>query len=235
MATGLADFVLPVDHMAPTLVSYARNSRLTERAPEPRSLDESEEVTGILLELLKGGGPDFRQYKPGMIERRIRHRMAMMALPSLSEFRKCVATSADVRQSLADDFLIGVTEFFREPKAWNALAESFLPELFKRSEGRSVRACASGEEAYSLGMLLSEGAPSPDARARIEMFATDIDRRALEQARVGIYPQSVMHSIPPERLTRFFVQSGQSFQVKKELLSLRLILNLSRRDHLSSS
>lgn len=181
-------------------------------------------MTGILMALLKGGGPDFRDYKPGMIERRIRHRMGMMGLPNLAEFRKHVESSAATRQLLVEDFMIGVTEFFREPKAWAELAERVLPELLSRSADSPVRVwvpgCASGEEAYTLAMLLSEQAHSADARARIEIFATDLDRRALEVARVGIYPATATRAVSPERLRRFFVQVGDAFQVKKELRAL---------------
>jgi two-component system, chemotaxis family, CheB/CheR fusion protein len=223
MATGLADFVLPVDQMGAALVNYARTANLRPETPEP-SPSEEQDMTAILMALLKAGAPDFREYKPGMIERRIRHRMGLMGSPNLAEFRKQVEASGQVRQLLSDDFLIGVTEFFREPKAWAELAEKVLPELLSRSDERPVRiwvpGCASGEEAYTLAMLLSELAPSAEARARIEIFATDIDRRGLEIARAGIYPASVAHTVSPERLHRFFVQTGDSFQVKKELRSL---------------
>jgi two-component system CheB/CheR fusion protein len=224
LATGLVDFVLPVEQMGSALVDYAQNAGLREHPHRQPSRSDADDTTGILLALAKDGAADFREYKPSMIERRIRHRMAMMAISSLAEFRKLVETSPEVRQSLTQDFLIGVTEFFREPKAWKTLSESILPGLFDRARERPLRAwvpgCASGEEAYSLAMLLSEHAPSPEARARIEIFATDIDRLGLEQARAGIYPSSAISSLTPERLQRFFTPSGNAFQVQKELRSL---------------
>jgi two-component system CheB/CheR fusion protein len=223
VATGLADFVLPPQQMGPVLVDYARKASLRPATPV-ESPGDMQDIAGILMALLKAGAPDFRDYKPGMIERRVRHRMALMGLPNLAELRKQVETSAETRQLLSNDFLIGVTEFFREPKAWAELAERVLPELLQRTDDRPVRVwvpgCASGEEAYTLAMLLSEQAPSAETRARIEIFATDIDPRALEVARAGIFPASVTHTISPERLRRFFVQVGDSFQVKKELRAL---------------
>jgi two-component system CheB/CheR fusion protein len=224
VATGLADFVLPVEQMGPTLLNYARNAGLQDDEPQRSFPAGGEDINRILVALLKSGGIDFRDYKPGMIERRIKHRMALMAMSSLKEFGEHIESSAEARRSLGEDFLIGVTEFFREPNAWKALSERVLPELFTSRGERPVRTwvpgCASGEEVYSLAMILSERAPTAEARATIEMFGTDVNRRALEHARRGIYPSSISSSVSQERLKRFFVQAGDSFQVNKELRSL---------------
>jgi two-component system, chemotaxis family, CheB/CheR fusion protein len=224
VGTGLADFVLPVEQMGAALLDYVRHAGLGEGANREEKATESEEVTRILLALHKGGAPDFREYKPGMILRRIRHRMGMMAVKDLVEFRRHIEESPEGRQALANAFLVGVTEFFREPKSWAVLAELVLPELFRQNQDKPIRAwvpaCASGEEAYTLAMLMSEHAPSPDARSRIEIFATDIDRAALERARSGIYPASVANTVTLERLRRFFTPSGSAFQIRKELRSM---------------
>jgi len=224
VGTGLADFVLPVEQMGAALLDYVRHAGLDAGANHEDKATESEEVARILLALHKGGAPDFREYKRGMILRRIKHRMGMMAIKDVVEFRKHIEESPEGRQALAEAFLVGVTEFFREPKAWTVLADSVLPELFRQNEDKPIRAwvpaCASGEEAYTLAMLMSERAPSPDARARIEIFATDIDRAALERARSGTYPASVANSVTPERLKRFFTPSGTAFQIRKELRSM---------------
>jgi two-component system, chemotaxis family, CheB/CheR fusion protein len=152
--------------------------------------------------------------------------MGILGIADLADFRAQIESSADVRKALAADFLVGVTEFFREPDCWDIVSESLMPELLARKGDAPLRvwvpACASGQEAYTLAMLLHERAPSAEVRAQIEIFATDIDRAALDIARAGIYTTSIAHALTPERVRRYFVQDGDSFQVKKELRSMIL-------------
>ncbi len=228
-ATGLADFVLPVEQMGQTLLSFVRTAKLHDDVGPQITPSESEHMAAILLALYRGAEPDFRNYKPGMIMRRIKRRMGIAGIEQLADFRAHIEKSADARHVLANDFLVGVTEFFREPRSWAILAESILPDVFQKLKSNGdkplriwIPACASGQEAYSMAMLLSELAGSAEQRSRIEIFATDIDRHALDRARAGIYPASVAHTLAPERLQRFFVQNDGVFQVKKELRSLIL-------------
>jgi two-component system CheB/CheR fusion protein len=229
-ATGLADFVLPVEQMGQALLTYVRTAGLHDDAGPQIPPIESEDIAGLLLALHRGGEPDFREYKPGMILRRIRRRMGITGIKTLAEFRKHIEESADGRRVLATDFLVGVTEFFREPRGWAVLGESILPRLFQQKNGDKplrvwIPACASGQEAYSMAMLLSEHAEQSKQRTRIEIFATDIDRHALDRARAGIYPGSVAHTLQPERLRKFFVEIDGAYQVRKELRSLILFSN----------
>jgi two-component system, chemotaxis family, CheB/CheR fusion protein len=178
----------------------------------------------IFLLLRAQTGHDFSQYKQSTIIRRVERRLAVHQIERLDEYvRYLQENPADV-EALFRDLLIGVTGFFRDPEAFAALQEQAIPRLFAgKPRGASIRVwvpgCSTGEEAYSLAILLQERMEELKQSFKLQVFATDIDRSAIECARAGIYPASIAGDISPERLERFFSQEpdGSAYRIQKSI------------------
>jgi two-component system CheB/CheR fusion protein len=228
IATGLVDYVLPVAALPNALLEYWRcveNLRLPlDSIPQPH--DDAESLREILGMVRARTNHDFSQYKRPTLLRRIGRRMQVNTVSSLPNYLMILRTKPEEVQSLLRDLLISVTNFFRDQEAWLAL-ESIVPQLFAgKQPGDQVRAwvagCATGEEAYSVAMLLYEHAATLDAPPSIQIFATDIDEDAIATARQGLYPETIALDVPPERLARYFVPEQGGYRVKKEIRDLML-------------
>jgi two-component system, chemotaxis family, CheB/CheR fusion protein len=223
IATGLVDHVLPIEEMPGTLVEYA--NYLNSLNGKPRNFRR--ELAPLLPKvhnlLRRHAGHDFRQYKESTIMRRIQRRMKVAQVESVDEYIQFLERTPNEVDQLFKDLLIGVTQFFRDSAAFEALRQNVIPKLFEGKEADSqIRACvvgcASGEEAYSVAILLHEYALTRSSAApKIKIFATDIDERGLEMARKGRYPQSVSEQMSPERLERYFVKQGDAYQANREI------------------
>ena len=234
IATGLVDYELLPAEMPTALIAYVRRTLgRTSRpsiAPAP-----PENVTKKIFVLLRAQvGHDFSQYKTSTIERRIARRMAVHQIEAIDGYLKFLQRTPAEVEALFRDLLIGVTNFFRDPEAFKALEEKIVPELFAgRPTGAAIRAwsagCSTGEEAYSLAMLLAEGEESMGLGSKAQVFATDIDSQAIGIARAGIYPASIATDLSPQRLSRFFSAEpdGGTFRVHK---GLRDMLIFSEQD-----
>jgi two-component system CheB/CheR fusion protein len=235
IATGLVDYVLPPAEMPSQLIAYVAHAfGRTLRPislPAPKAGDAMKKVF-ILLRAQTGH--DFSQYKQSTINRRVERRMAVHQIERLNEYvRHLQQTPAEV-EALFRDLLIGVTSFFRDPAAFAALKEQVIPRIFADNDaGTAIRVwvpgCSTGEEAYSIAILIQEQMEVLKQRFKVQVFATDIDRRAIEQARSGAYPASIVADISTERLSRFFVPEpdGTTYHVHK---SLRDLLVFSEQD-----
>jgi two-component system, chemotaxis family, CheB/CheR fusion protein len=221
VATGDVDYVLPVSEMPEVLRRYIEHFQKFGSMAAVNKQDQ-DYMDSILALLIERQEYDFRCYKRGTINRRVLRRMGLNHISSLQEYHsKLRDDEAEVR-SLAKDLLIGVTSFFREPEAWNLLRNEVLTELFThQSKHEVIRAwvpgCATGEEAYSLAIVLTEAGEAAGRANNIIVFATDVDREALEVARIGVYPESLVADIEPDRLKRFFTREGDNYLVKKRL------------------
>ncbi|MDQ3583079.1 MAG: PAS domain S-box protein [Pseudomonadota bacterium] len=222
IATGLVDYVLPVEEMPAALLEYVEHAHL-RGAPIPVPADPRHDPLHTILALLcTREGHDFRCYKKAMLLRRIQRRMGLNHIAAIGDYGQYLGDTPAELKALAKDLLIGVTEFFREPEAWAVLEAEVIPKLVAAKHPEAplrvwVTGCATGEEAYSLGMLLLERVASSEHNGELQIFATDIDRHALEIARGGTYPEGMASSLTPERLTRFFTKSDNSYRIKKEL------------------
>lgn len=227
IGTGTVDCVLPISHMPAAILDYVRHDQINCESLEGQNGDEErgQEFNGILATLRTATGYDFRHYKKKTLNRRIQRRMSLRGLHHLAEYGAQLANDPEEVRLLFRDLLIGVTQFFREAEAWRCLQEIVFPSLVREARpGMSIRVwvpgCATGEEAYSVAMLLREEAEAQQKNCGIQVFATDIDIDALEYARLGLYPESVAADISPERLARFFTREGNNYQVVKELREL---------------
>ena len=225
LATGLVDFELPPAEMARQLIAYAARifgkslRTVTEEEPKTDSA-----LKKILVLVRAQTGHDFSQYKPSTINRRIERRMAVHQLDATASYVKFLQQTPAEVDDLFRDLLIGVTNFFRDPGAFKTLEEQAIPKLFEgKTAGSVIRAwvpgCSTGEEAYSIAILLQERLEKLKSGFKVQIFATDIDSRAIAVARAGLYPAGIVGDITPERLARFFIAEpdGGHYRVHKTI------------------
>ncbi len=229
--TGMVDLVLKVEEMPGRLLDYVRReARLRlphEEGPPPaqaeaRSPDEDESaLRDILVYLRTRTGRDFSYYKRATIVRRISRRMQVNGTDTLQEYLAFLRTQPGESGALLQDLLISVTNFFRDHDAFLALA-GHIPSVFReKGPGDVIRvwcpACATGEEAYTIAILLTEHARTLDAPPAIQIFATDLDEDAVQAARDGLYPTTIATDINEDRLRRFFIKEHRGYRVRREL------------------
>ncbi len=223
VATGLADYVLAPDRLAQALLGFVDKAGLSRARAERDAALGSLELRPFLDRLRARGYPDFRGYKQAMLRRRITRRMAIAQRTTSRAYDELLENAPAELTALGQDLLIGITEFFRDPDVWTALAADILPDLFRKHESEIrawVPACSTGEEAYSLAMLLIEHAEATGSTAAMQIFATDVDTRALERARAGAYPASIALTVSRERLSRFFTRVGERYLVNRSVREL---------------
>ncbi len=210
IATGLVDYELPPNEMGEALIAYATHIQTvppSERTvPTPKIQDSLKKVFAVVRSRC---GHDFSHYKTNTIVRRIERRMAVTNFDTMDSYVKHLQDSSTEAELLFRDLLIGVTSFFRDPEAFAALENIAIPKLFAdKSTSDTIRvwspACATGEEAYSVAMLLHEHMDALKLSHTLQVFATDIDVQSITTARSGRYPASIAGDITPERLERFF-------------------------------
>ena len=222
IAAHLADHVLAPEQMADILVRYIRHAYIAG-ADGPEDAAVNELLIDPVLALLRSrGGHDFRQYKYSTLVRRIHRRMGLCNLHAMPDYLEFLRTQPGEIETLAKDLMINVTGFFRDPDAWTALDETALaPLVEERESGAAVRlwvtACATGEEAYTLAMVLLDRAEAANKQFDIKLFATDGRDDNLITARAGLYSEGAVAAIPPRFLTRYFERRNGAYQVKKEL------------------
>lgn len=222
--SGLIDMVLPAEKMAEKLVNYfghtSRTETLGERDRRQRNVADQLSRIGALLR--NRTGHDFSGYKDNTILRRIQRRMQVLQIDDPAVFYQRLREEPAQVDLLFQDLLIGVTNFFRDPQAFEALERHIIPKLFEgRRPDETVRVwvpgCATGEEAYSIAMLLKENAPRGAAAPKLQIFATDIDERALEVARAGRYPAAIASDLTPKRLKEFFSREDGTYRIASDL------------------
>ena len=223
IAAGLADHVLAPEGMPETLLAYIHHDYVaaSDRAEPVSPLGEAT-IDQVLDMVRARDGHDFGYYRRNTLRRRIHHRMGLRNIGTLADYLKELHANPEEVATLVADLMISVTGFFRDPEAWRALGELVIaPLVAGRENGRPVRiwvpACATGEETYSIAMLITEHAEAAGKRFDVKVFATDAQEDNLRKARDGIYPAAALADFPPERVRRFFERIDGSFQVSKEL------------------
>ncbi|ARP91773.1 chemotaxis protein [Bordetella genomosp. 9] len=238
IATGMVDIVLPVAEIPARLLSIADNlARMQVPAPaddpvdlDTRRPDETTEERAALRDILTllraRTGHDFKHYKKATVLRRIERRMQVTGVPDMPAYASMLHDNAEETPKLLSDMLIGVTQFFRDRESFETLEQRCIAPMFRHRDGDGpphirawVAGCATGEEAYSVAMLLceyGESAANP-APPKIQVFATDIDEPSLSAARAGLYPSAIETDVSATRLQRFFTREGSNYRIKKEL------------------
>ncbi|MBM9538627.1 CheR family methyltransferase [Desulfobulbus alkaliphilus] len=227
LATGMVDFELPPAEMPAQLIAYAAHAfGMPPRDTAAPELGTGHALQKIFLLLRDQTGHDFSSYKPSSIHRRIKRRMALHQIETIDDYIRYLQQAPDEVTALFRDLLIGVTNFFRDPDAFNVLKHQAIPQLFAdKPAGATIRVwvpgCSTGEEAYSIAILLQEQQESLQQSYKVQIFATDIDSRAIAAARIGLYPAGIAIDVTPERLARFFtLEDNGSYLVNKNIRDL---------------
>ena len=223
IATGLADIVLPPRALANVTYQFVSSPHQWQAFKSHQNTQVNSGQLQQIIDILESYEDiDFTQYKPNMLNRRVGRRSLIAGHAELDSYIETLKTSAMARQELRNDLLITVTRFFRDKEAWAFLETEVLPELVaKAAPGKPIRmwitACATGEEAYSMAILLREQLEKAEKPIEAKIFATDIDRSALAKASAGIYPAAALSGMSDERRDRFFTPKGNQFEVARSL------------------
>jgi len=244
ISTGMVDWVLPVAQMPTKLIEFVQNEQRLQLPPEipesegpnakvqdapggetvaeeTRAPEDESALQEVLTHLRRQTGHDFTHYKRATVLRRVTRRLQVNSIDRVPEYLNFLRKHPAEARALLQDLLIGVTHFFRDEASF-AVLEANIPQLFvSKGQADPVRVwvvgCATGEEAYSIAMLLCEHAERLDAPPSIQLFATDIDEQAVHEARDGLYPATIEADVSQERLRRFFSKDQGRYRVKKEL------------------
>ncbi|MDR3569887.1 MAG: CheR family methyltransferase [Syntrophobacteraceae bacterium] len=221
IGTGLADFILSPSEMPERIIECFA---IGQGAPKSEEAKEHEDfpaaVSKIIMIINQRKGHDFSAYKKSTLVRRIRRRMAVTRMGSTNQYLKYIHHNPGEIEALFQDLLIGVTSFFRDPEAYTFLKMEILPDLLTRgSEHEPFRVwaagCSSGEEVYSIVIMLVECLDELGLRKELQVFGTDLDQFAIEKAREGRYPENIAADVSPRRLERFFQKENSGFEVRK--------------------
>ena len=219
IATGLVDFVLPPERMAEALEEFLKHPYITNQARIEPEVGQGKTMSKILATLRASTGVDFSAYKENTIIRRLERRVSVKRLTSLEEYLPYFLESEEEQNTLYKELLIGVTSFFRDEEAFEYIRNNVLPCL-RPLDGHLriwTAACSTGEEAYSLAMLIFEYMRQNDISWEVKIFATDIDKHALSLAAQGYYPDSVVSDIDSELLSRYFEKCEGGYHVTAEI------------------
>ena len=221
VAAGAVDFVLPPARIAQEIVRIARHPYVAEAHDAPAGAVEDQ----VLALVREESGADFSHYKPNTLHRRIKRRMVLLKMTRVEDYLAHLRKNPAEIEALYQDILINVTNFFRNPDAFEALKSQILTRLFKdRSRQDPVRVwalgCATGEECYSLAIVLTEYATEHRSNVPVMVYATDLNNACVEKARLGRYRHSIAQDVSAERLRRFFVEADGGYRVSKAIRDL---------------
>ncbi|MBU2646986.1 PAS domain-containing protein [bacterium] len=223
IATGVVDVILPVEMLPGKLLKVARAPYISNK-PKPKSIDDRFKayIQTIFALIRHSAGHDLSHYKHTTIHRRIERRMAVHQIDRIADYVTFLEKNPAEVDILFKDMLIGVTSFFRDVEAYRILEEEILPALLNSREPDSllriwIVGCSTGEEAYSLAILLLEVMDRVKKRQNFQIFASDIDAAAIGQARLGVYPDSIAADVSEERLRRYFVKEDSIYRIKKQI------------------
>jgi len=222
IATGLVDFVMPPAAMPAQLVQYVRAPYLTAATSAEHAPAIGDGALQQIFGLLRHHtGHDFSGYKTNTIHRRIARRMNVHQIEKHAQYVRYLQENADEIDTLFRELLINVTNFFRDPEAWDALLPSLEALVSSRPQGSSLRVwvpgCASGEEVFSIAILLHECMQASERQLDIQIFGTDLDVHSIDRARAGLYPEGVADDITPQRLKKYFTTEKGGYRIRKDI------------------
>jgi two-component system CheB/CheR fusion protein len=222
ISAGVVDFILSPRRIAEELAAITHYSRDLNKA-EPALIGDGKTLSRVLLLLRQSTGVDFNQYKQTTILRRLSRRMVVRRSETLERYFELLQKEPEEVKALFDDLLINVTDFFRDPEVFEAAKRVAFPSVIRdRKLPHNIRAwipgCSSGEEVYSMAIALVEFLESEDLEGPpFQIFGTDVSDSAIERARAGIYDESSVANVSPERLRRFFVRSESGYQISRAI------------------
>ncbi|SEP50756.1 two-component system, chemotaxis family, CheB/CheR fusion protein [Rhodospirillales bacterium URHD0017] len=227
--SGMVDFVLPIEKIPAKLYDYFRHLIEVDgrKGPDGVRQEATANLAHISTLLRARTGHDFSGYKDKTVARRVQRRMQVLQIDEVPDFIERLRKEPQQLDALLQDLLIGVTNFFRDPQAFEALEREVIPQLF---EGKGpedalrvwVPGCSTGEEAYSIAILLREHMPKAQSAPKLQIFASDIDEHSLQIARIGRFPATIAKDVPPARLERYFVREDGTYRIASDLREICL-------------
>jgi len=220
---GLADLVAPAQELPGKIVEYLRHAQLIAKVEGAHEEQDQSSLEKVLILLRAKTGHDFSPYKRNTVYRRIERRMGIHQIDRLVSYVRYLQENPQELDLLFNELLIGVTKFFRDGAAWELLRDEALPALLAERQGGVLRVwsagCSTGEEAYSLAIVFREALERSHAaeKFQLQIFATDLDRDAIDRARQGSYPANIAADVSSERLRRFFIKEENGYRVGKEI------------------
>jgi two-component system CheB/CheR fusion protein len=221
---GLADLVAPVEDLPGKIIDYLRHALVIAKTELPLEDKEQSALEKVLILLRFGTGHDFSMYKRSTVYRRIERRMGIHQIDRIAGYVRYLQENPQEVELLFKELLIGVTSFFRDPAAWEQLQGEALPALLAaRPAGGTLRAwsagCSTGEEAYSLAIVFKETLEQvkPAENFKLQIFASDLDRDAIDKGRQGFYPANIVADVSAARLGRFFIKEENGYRVGKDI------------------
>ena len=217
ISTGIVDYVLPPNQMPRELENYVTGA-VTLQSDGPRDLGSGSALSKIFLLIKRKTGVDLSFYKESTITRRIERRMGINQIDTLRLYVDYMELNPNEILTLFKEILIGVTRFFRDSEAFELIKSRVIPEIVNQKESSApirvwVAGCSTGEEAYGLAILFAEYLQENHLTNEVKIFATDIDKHAIDVASMGIYPESIAADAPLSRLQKYFVKKGESYQI----------------------
>jgi len=222
VAAGCVDFVLPPAEIAREIARISRHSYVARDADAVEAQANEPSLGRVLEQLRMASGVDFSKYKRNTLYRRIIRRAVLHKLEGPREYAKFLQSNPTETEALYQDVLISVTSFFRDPEAFEVLKTEIFPRLVRdRSRHDPVRVwsigCSTGEEAYSIAIAFTEFLEASRLQIPLQIFATDLNGAGVEKARAGVYPKTIAHNLPPERLRRFFFEADGTYRISKAI------------------
>lgn len=221
--TGVVDFILPVNRLPEELIKYVKAPYISAAKTIKTVGDNfSEYIQTIFALIRRSTGHDLSHYKQTTISRRIERRMAVHQVSKIAGYVKFLEKNPSEVDILFKDMLIGVTNFFRDPEAFKVLQDHVLPALLRKRQPETliriwIVGCSTGEEAYSLAILVLEVMDMLKQHHNVQIFASDIDADAIEHGRLGVYLDSIAADVSPERLNKYFVKEDNTYRIKKQI------------------
>lgn len=221
---GLADVVALAEDLPGKIIDYFRHVLIVTKNDLPIEHHDQSALEKVIILIREHTGHDFSMYKKNTLYRRIERRMSVHNIAKIALYVEYLRENPIEADLLFKELLIGVTNFFRDPDAWDELKREVIPTLLKRyPTGKMLRAwstgCSSGEEAYSLAIAFKEALEQikPSEDFTLQIFATDVSQDAIDKARHGVYPASIASDVSPERLHRYFTKDGDGYRICKEI------------------
>ena len=216
--TGMVDFVLPIEEMPDAIVKYVSHPYIHGET----SAEDEDELNQVLAVIHSRTGHDFRSYKRNTLIRRSERRMGLRQIERMSDYIKVLNQDAQEADALLKDLLIGVTGFFREEQVWGKVRSDILPMMVKEAVPNTpirvwIPACSTGEEAYTIALLIHDAFEKVNKHFSAQIFATDIDEEAIVTARRGIYPETIAAYVPAEYLKKYFSKEDGEYHVLRRV------------------
>lgn len=223
ISTGMVDLVLSPDELAKELANYIKHPIINHTSPVEDQLMQNQSLYNKIIAILhEAKNVDFSTYKQNTIIRRLEKRISINRFVKVIDYVSYLAATPKEINALFNDLLIGVTRFFRDEKAFEVLADSILPSIFERHVDKSeiriwVPGCSTGEEAYTVAMLIKDYMLRNSILNDVKIFATDIDEDSLNYAGAGFYPSNISADVPPKYLTKYFVRHDNGYQINDNI------------------